>query len=177
MAQHHLVTINVPDVCLVFTKDLNGNLNWNIPHVWEKSPLPPWNGTITELQPDGNMLCHPSRGQYRRLPAVRWESALDLGPGWGQRQEGVDDPTPGLLRKGVWMVRRGLRLEGSGLLAAPWLPAPDKEAQSAGPRGPAVLGQWSSQISSWEPPGPPQWDYDYPQGPPQSHCTASFQTG
>lgn len=60
-----------------------------------------------------------SRGQYRRLPAEGWGSGLDLGPGWRQMQGGVDDPTRGLLRKGVWMARGGLRLEGSGLLAAP----------------------------------------------------------
>lgn len=95
-------------------------LELEYPPMYEKkSPLLPWNGTITLLQPHGAVLCTPSRGRYRRLPAVGWGQGLDMGPGWRQMQGGVDDPTRGLLRKGVWMVMGGLRLEGSGLLAAP----------------------------------------------------------
>lgn len=61
----------------------------------------------------------PSRARYRRLPAVGWELGQDMGPGWRQMQGGEDDPTRGLLRKGVWMARGGLRPECSGPLAAP----------------------------------------------------------
>jgi len=69
---------------------------------------------VTECQPYAAVLCPPTRGRYRRLPAEVWELVLDLGPGWRQMQVGVDDPTQGLLR----MVRGGLRREGSGLSAA-----------------------------------------------------------